>query len=99
MRRILAVCALAFATATPALAQYYPYPPQRYYEPRPRYVEPGWGGGWRGGGYYQQPVIYGNICITSRGNCRTQPLPNGAPCRCFIPGFGPKRGNIQAGGW
>lgn len=99
-----AVMAAGFAaSAAPASAQYYPYPPPReYYGPRdyyePRRPPPR---RWDDGGYYRpQPVIYGNLCVTSRGNCRTQPLPNNASCRCFIPGFGPKRGNILARpGW
>lgn len=49
--------------------------------------------------YDRRPRGYGGerggaICVTSRGNCRSYPAPYGAPCRCDIPGFGPKRGNI-----
>ena len=102
----VAIMAAGFAaSAAPASAQYYPYPPpqREYYGPRD-YYEPRrppprrWDDD---GGYYRrQPVIYGNLCVTSRGNCRTQPLPNNASCSCFIPGFGPKRGNILARpGW
>ena len=44
--------------------------------------------------YYRQPR-YGNICVTSRGDCPTPPLPYGSGCGCNIPGFGPKRGIVQ----
>jgi hypothetical protein len=96
---ILAALAVLGATA-PASAQFYPYPPppRPYYAPQP-YYGPGPGYGY-GGGYYQRPVVIGNICTTSRGDCRVRPSPEGAPCRCSIPGFGPKRGNVVAGrGW
>jgi hypothetical protein len=37
----------------------------------------------------------GNVCVTSRGSCEyPQYFPLNARCRCNIPGFGPKRGNI-----
>jgi hypothetical protein len=32
------------------------------------------------------------VCVTSRGTCRTRPVPYGTPCSCNIPGFGLKRG-------
>lgn len=36
-----------------------------------------------------------SICITARGNCRAGfSAPRNTPCRCFIPGFGEKRGAI-----
>ena len=74
-----------------AQAQYYdPYgrpPPPRYYErPAPGY------------GYerpYSRPVPVGTVCVTSRGDCRWRPSPLGAGCRCNIPGFGLKRGNVE----
>jgi hypothetical protein len=99
MKRILFACATLLAASAPATAQYYPYPPQGgYYQadpwgrPPPR---PGWGGG---GGYYnERPVSFGNVCVTSRGNCRSRPRPEQSPCSCFIEGFGPKRGAIIAG--
>ena len=100
------------ASAAPASAQYYPYPPPPgpppgYYGPRdpygprpyppPRPPRPWDDGRFEDDRYYRpRPQVYGNLCVTSRGNCRTQPLPNGAACSCFIPGFGPKRGNILA---
>jgi hypothetical protein len=81
------------ATAAPALAQYYPYPPppRPYYQPHPHYRPDPYGGG-----YYQpyrRPVI-GNLCVTSRGNCYTRPRPADSSCTCEIPGFGLKRGAI-----
>lgn len=88
--------------AMPAGAQYYdPYrrpPREDYYDRgpprgydddrrRPRYDDrddyrPRRGGG--GGGL---------ICVTSRGNCPTY-SPINAICKCDIPGFGTKRGNV-----
>lgn len=73
----------------PAAAQYYdPYdrPPPRYgydYD-RPRY------GYDRSYGRRQ----FGDQCVTSRGSCEAPPSPRNSPCRCFIEGFGPKRGAI-----
>ncbi|KQO49084.1 MULTISPECIES: hypothetical protein [unclassified Methylobacterium] len=36
----------------------------------------------------------GSVCVTARGNCPAYPSPIQSPCRCDIPGFGPKRGNV-----
>ncbi|MGL4242701.1 MAG: hypothetical protein ACRCTI_16435 [Beijerinckiaceae bacterium] len=102
---MFALVGLAAASA-PALAQYYPYPPQGggYYrqDPYGRWSNPGYGGGYGGGwggGYYQRPVRFGNVCLTSRGSCPARPRPEQSPCTCIIPGFGPKRGGIIASGW
>ena len=101
-----AFAALALVTlvgAGPASAQYYPqenpgYPGYPGYEPdgypqpgwrrrhRPRYEDP-----------YDQPrAQIGYTCWTRRGTCD---LNDGRPvssvCKCFIPGFGPKRGYVQ----
>ncbi|MCJ2034188.1 hypothetical protein [Methylobacterium sp. J-068] len=38
---------------------------------------------------------FGRLCLTERGNCITEPQPWGSQCRCMIPGFGPKRGEIR----
>ncbi|WP_264050226.1 hypothetical protein [Methylobacterium flocculans] len=38
---------------------------------------------------------FGRLCLTQRGNCVTEPQPWGSQCRCMIPGFGPKRGEIR----
>jgi hypothetical protein len=89
-----------FASAAPSLAQYYPYPPpppRPYYEPRPYYRPDPYGGG----GYYQPRPVFGNLCVTSRGNCYTRPRPANSSCACDIPGFGIKRGAIlaQQRGW
>jgi hypothetical protein len=70
------------------------YAPPPVYRPRPRRQ---WDDGAYGGYYAPPRVAYGNVCITSRGNCRTPPLPDQSPCRCNIPGFGLKRGNVLAG--
>ena len=90
-----------FASVTPTLAQYYPYPqPRPYYEPAQRpYYQPN---PYYGGGYYQpyRPVVIGNVCVTSRGSCQTRPRPENSPCGCNIPGFGPKRGAVVSqSGW
>ena len=54
--------------------------PPVVYEEEPRY----------GGG------SFGRACATSRGVCYVRrPQPFGSGCRCDIPGFGPKRGNIE----
>lgn len=44
---------------------------------------------------YRQERRFGGICFTSRGSCETPPAPRGSSCRCYIDGFGPKRGAIQ----
>lgn len=43
---------------------------------------------------YRRVARFGNTCETSRGDCYVRPAPVGAGCRCAIPGFGVKRGNI-----
>ncbi|MFJ5369163.1 hypothetical protein ACIPIA_08070 [Bosea sp. CER48] len=102
LRRQLTVSALACAvllSAIPAKAQYYggPYRAPPAYDdddeddrpPPPRYDRRGYG--------YERPYYrprYNNICVTSRGECPTPPLPRGAPCSCYIPGFGNKRGAV-----
>jgi hypothetical protein len=98
MKRAFLGLAMLLGTALPALAQYYPYPPQGYYPPPPPrgYYRPD---PYGGGGYYQRPVQFGNICYTSRGSCQTRPRPVQTPCGCDIPGFGPKRGAIVSGGY
>lgn len=97
MKLKLAVAALAGATLfamAPASAQYW----DPYERPAPRYERPGYGygGGYYGGGY-NRPYSrrdFGRMCVTSRGDCQIRPAPIGAGCRCFIPGFGTKRGNV-----
>lgn len=95
---LLAAAALATLATSPAFAQYYggPRPPPGYgrdyddrrYDDRrrdrgPRYDDRR---GPRGG----------RLCVTSRGACPTgYTLRPGTPCRCDIPGFGVKRGNVQ----
>jgi hypothetical protein len=99
MLKRLSLIALASVTllgSLPAGAQYYdPYrgPPRGdYYERgprgyeyerrRPRYDDD-----------YRPRRSRGGVCVTSRGNCPTY-SPVGAGCRCDIPGFGTKRGNV-----
>jgi hypothetical protein len=75
-----------------------PRNPYGYVQPNP------YGGGYvrpdpYGGGYYGPPrrrVVIGNICVTSRGACQSRPVPEGTLCRCIIPGFGRKQGNVVA---
>ena len=56
-----------------------PPPPPPYYQPR-RVVRP--------------PAL-GDVCYTRRGDCDLDdPRPVGFDCRCFIPGFGTKRGTV-----
>lgn len=43
-----------------------------------------------------RPGGFGRACATSRGVCYVRrPQPLGSGCRCEIPGFGLKRGNIE----
>lgn len=96
--------------AVPAHAQYYGGPyraPPSYDEddeddrpPPPRYDRRDYEGrGYERRGYgYERPYYRprsGNLCVTSRGECPTPPLPYGAGCGCYIPGFGNKRGVVQ----
>lgn len=98
----LAAVATLAAVPAPASAQYYdPYFRPAYPPPPPGYGygRPGYGYGY-GYGYGRPGYGYGgrpgsNVCITSRGTCSTgRPLPANAPCQCFIPGFGVKRGAV-----
>ncbi len=94
----LASVFLGLCVAGSASAQYYlPYnaPPPAYEQReyyRPRYEERRYE---RDYGYERQRRDLGQVCVTSRGSCGTLPNYIGAPCRCEIPGFGRKRGNIQ----
>jgi hypothetical protein len=78
----------------------YRQPPRDYYRPRRDYYYergPDYGYGppreiWR---RPARRVQVGNICVTSRGSCEyPQYYQLQTPCRCDIPGFGPKRGAI-----
>ncbi|MGL5114531.1 MAG: hypothetical protein ACRC7C_04335 [Beijerinckiaceae bacterium] len=90
MRRIFAILAFFSVMAGSASAQVYYYP-DPYQQPRQRYgPPPGYGD------QYQRRQQVGDVCITSRGNCRVNLVPAGSGCRCMIPGFGPKRGNVIA---
>jgi hypothetical protein len=82
------------ASVAPSQAQYYPYPPppRPYYRPDPYFRPDPYGGGY----YRPPPVQFGNLCVTSRGNCYTRPRPANSSCGCEIPGFGLKRGAIVA---
>ncbi len=107
---LVALAGLTLLGSLPAGAQYYdPYrgPPRGdYYERgprrdfdddrrRPRYDDerrrPRYDDDYRprrgagGGGSL--------VCVTSRGNCPTY-SPINAICKCDIPGFGTKRGNV-----
>ena len=107
MKRLLLAALALSAPAAPASAQYYgPYSPAPgWYEPAPRYQprsdyyerrryydEGPPRGVWR---RPARQVAVGNICVTSRGSCEyPQYFQLQTPCRCQIPGFGPKRGAI-----
>jgi hypothetical protein len=109
-RFALAAAALMAFSAVPASAQYYGNPyggydpgydsgyepaPRRTYRVAPREYDP------YGGRTYYSPrpryrqVQLGSVCVTSRGSCESSAAPIQAKCRCYIPGFGPKRGNIE----
>jgi hypothetical protein len=61
-------------------------PPPAYGRPYGQpYGQPYYGG-------YGRPRQLSTMCITSRGPCGSPPRAFGAPCSCYIPGFGPKRG-------
>ena len=84
----VALAGVAILSAAPAVAQYYdrydrPPPGYGYDRPRYDYDRPYGGGGRR----------FGDTCVTSRGSCGAS-APRGSRCRCFIEGFGPKRGNV-----
>lgn len=90
MKMKIAIAALAGATLlamAPASAQYW----DPYERPAPRWERPNYGGGY-GRPYPRRE--FGRVCVTSRGDCGVRPAPIGAGCRCHIPGFGPKRGNV-----
>lgn len=66
----------------------YPPPPPPYWDhhrpppPPPPYWD-------------RPPRRWGEACYTTRGTCELEEAaPRDAPCRCFIPGFGPKRGRV-----
>jgi hypothetical protein len=72
--------------------------PPDYYDRR-GYDEDEYRGPRRGYGYGEpyrgRRARIGGICVTSRGNCEAPGrAPVNTPCRCFIPGFGEKRGAI-----
>ena len=70
----------------------YYQPRSDYYERRRYYDEGPPRGVWR---RPARQVAVGNICVTSRGSCEyPQYFQLQTPCRCQIPGFGPKRGAI-----
>jgi hypothetical protein len=46
--------------------------------------------------YYGGEGAGRSVCVTSRGNCDAGYAPPGTGCGCNIPGFGPKRGQVQA---
>lgn len=109
-RVTLAVAAASVLLASvPAGAQYYePYgrpPPPRYDYDRPpprdwRYDRPPPPPyGYERPGYDRPPPYrarrFGDYCETGRGACPIRPQPIGSSCRCYIDGFGEKRGIVQ----
>ena len=106
----IGLVALAVSAAVPSLAQFYPPPPpfgggfppppppppfypqqQPYYQQRPQpYYQQ------RPQPYYQQqrPQL-SSACASRRGVCYIESYaPVGSPCRCYLDGFGLKRGTI-----
>lgn len=89
-RVTLAVAAASVLLASvPAGAQYYePYgrpPPPPYGYERPGYDRPP----------PYRARRFGDYCETGRGACPIRPQPIGSSCRCYIDGFGEKRGIVQ----
>jgi hypothetical protein len=102
MLKMLALAALVGAATlgtTAGQAQYYERyspryeddydrpPPSRYRYDRPRYDDD-----------YDRPYRrqrFGDVCVTSRGSCDAAPAPRNSSCRCYIEGFGMKRGAID----
>ena len=85
MRHIFlaATLVLAGSALSPASAQYYEDGPG-YGGPPPyyRYGPP------------RPRYRPSTVCVTARGPCPIGGVvPRGAPCSCFVPGFGYKRGN------
>ena len=81
---LLAALLIGGSALVPASAQYYDYPPRGY-------EQPGYGYGY---GPPRRPRVRpSNVCITARGPCPIETVPQGTPCQCFVPGFGYKRGN------
>ena len=98
---LVALAGVAILSAASADAQFYEpndRPPPGYGYDRPRYGDDRPRYGYDRPRYgYDRPYggrRLGDTCVTSRGSCETNPAPRNAPCRCFIEGFGPKRGNI-----
>jgi hypothetical protein len=92
---ILAAAAFAALAATPAFAQ-----PSGHRAPPPSAYD------HRGPSYdhrraqppraVQKRQRAARVCVTSRGNCPTQGFTvPGQNCRCFIRGFGQKRGTAR----
>ncbi|WP_170263212.1 hypothetical protein [Blastochloris sulfoviridis] len=80
------------------VAQYWgppppPPPPRRWGPPPP--PPPHWGYRPAPGYGPPPPRRWGRACYTARGTCGLgEPAPRGAPCRCYFPGIGPRRGNV-----
>ncbi len=89
---------LMLCSAGPASAQYYlPFnvPNQGYEREEREYYRPRYEDRRYERGYERQRRDLGQVCVTGRGSCGSAPNYIGASCRCNIPGFGRKRGNIQ----
>lgn len=102
---MLGVLMLALSGTGAANAQYYPPPgyyggpppgyyrhdgppPGHYRRPPPRrYYDDGYSP-------YPRRIRIGTTCVTSRGNCSANGIPVGQGCKCYIPGFGTKRGEV-----
>ena len=104
----VAIAGLALASLaglSPATAQYFlPDGPPGYDRPEGDYPPPAWRRHreYRDYGrryerpYYQPRARLGQTCATSRGACDLDDAqPIGSICKCYIPGFGRKRGYTQ----
>ena len=104
-RAVLAALALtALAGASPASAQYYPRDPEPEYQGGPGYDPNDYTPDWRPrryrpryeDPYYQPRSQVGYTCWTRRGSCDlSDGRAVGTICKCYISGFGPKRGYVQ----
>lgn len=104
-----ALAAAVVLVTAPAFAQYYQQAPRYGYQQPPTYdyaqpPAPRYGYQEPAPGYYRQPrygrpayrqQVYGGICYTKRGSCELGgSLPVGSYCRCDIPFFGSKQGEV-----
>lgn len=81
--------------APPGGGYYRPAPPPEYYQQRRHRQQPYYSPYQDDGYVVRRRRAYGSVCVTSRGSCQVRPVALPAGCKCFIPGFGTKRGAVQ----